>query len=171
MATRKPKSPIDDVVKWLAKEARGTKGFSPADVKKIKRFARGIGYNDVYEKKVAPVIAKKAKMPTSKKKVPDRVARHLEFMSDKRQDKKARVFGDYPNPHEYFGVGGRAPTRSTQRELNKKFDAAWKEEQAIGRANARKARQGSQLNNYKSSKPTKKQAAARKAAQERSKKK
>lgn len=164
MASRKPKSPIDDIAKWIAKEI-GKSTFSPADVKKIKKFARGIGYNTEFEKSVAPKIAKKATMPYSKKKVPTKVASHLERMSDKRQDKYARVFGDAKNPHKYFDIGSRGGSK--QRELNKKFGAAWQEEQAIGRANARKARAGSKLEQYAASKPTKKQVAARKAAAKR----
>lgn len=160
-AARAPKSPIDDIAKWIA--SQGGKKLSKSEILKMKRFARGIGYTKEFDKVGEAALAKKV----AKGKTSPRVAQHIENMAMKRQDKEARVFGDYTTPHAYFGVGEMlksGATRQQKKVLGSKFKASWDEEVAIARANARKAAAAAKPKRYAASKPTKKQAAARKAA-------
>ena len=145
---RKPKSPLDDAAKWLAKQ--GGKQLKKAEIQSIKRYARGIGWSKSYdrsglEKTVDKKMGKATglntwKQSTSKAAGPNRLkktkqnalAHHKDSMNYRKQDKEARVYGDYFGPHDRFFRDmpvGRAP----RKEFNRRMNAAWNAEVEIAR--------------------------------------
>lgn len=124
MTARKPKSPIDDIIKLLAKEGVKVSKKTALD---LKRYARGIGRSSYLDRKPAPM---KLKTPAQKK-----VKSRLEMIEDRRQDKGSRLYGDNNGPVGYFF--GDDLKRSQKKLVNQGFAA----EERIGAANARKARQ------------------------------
>ena len=119
----KPKSPLDDVAKLLAKS--GIK-LSKKQVLDMKRYARGGGRADYLDRNPSKVVKPKT---AAQKKVSSR----LENIEDRRQDKNARMYGDYNSPMDYF-LGDKSMTRATKKQFNQAFGA----EQKIGAGNARK---------------------------------
>lgn len=124
MASRNPKSPIDDIIKLFAKE--GIK-ISKKTASEIKRYARGIGRADYLDRKPAPM---KLKTPAQKK-----VKSRLEMIEDRRQDKGARLWGDNTGPTSGYFVKDKL-----NRQQKKVFNQGFAAEQKIGAANARTAR-------------------------------
>ncbi len=158
---RNPKSPMDDLAKWIVK--RGGKQLKKADVQHIKRYARGSGWagnfekrglSDVVERRVYNQTVKGAK--TGSKKVQssgtrraapktkmDKLAQHKLDMYYAKQDKYARTYGDYSGPHSKF-FDTMNSGRGKRSEFNKRANAAWNAEVEIGR------KQGAK--NYKATK-------------------
>jgi len=130
-----PKSPLDDAAKWLAKQ--GGKQLKKVDVQHIKRYARGIGWSQSYEKSgLEKIVDKKlGKRPVANtvKKTKDRKLANAKLnMYYKKQDKFARTYGDTSGPHQRFFSSmdsGRAP----RKEFNRRMNAAWNAEVEIGR--------------------------------------
>lgn len=119
----KPKSPLDDIAKLLAKA--GTK-LTKKQVLDMKRYARGSGRAHYLDRNPSKVVKPKT---VAQKKVSSR----LEMIEDRRQDKGARMYGDYNGPMDYF-MGGKDLNRSSKKSFNQAFMA----EQKIGAGNARK---------------------------------
>jgi hypothetical protein len=126
---------IDDIAKWLAKN--GGKAMSKKEVLHIKKYARGIGFNQDFEKNVEKKLAK----AVPRNKAQSKLKNHLTNMADTRQDKFARVYGDSNGPHERFFSGrelGKA--ESKRKEYNALTNKEWNKEVAAGRKNQVKAR-------------------------------
>jgi len=140
-----PKSPLDDAAKWLAKQ--GGKQLKKAEVRHIKRYARGIGWAQSYEKSgLDKIVDKKVGIPPLKgtKRTRKPVAATVGKTKDKKlataklnmyynkQDKYARTYGDFYGPHDRFFRemdSGRAP----RKEFNRRMNSAWNAEVEIGR--------------------------------------
>jgi len=142
---RNPKSPLDDLGKWVAKQ--GAKKIKKAEIQHIKRYARGIGWANSYEKTgLEKIIDKRVGVPPLKgtkrtnkvvaatvgKTPKAKLAGAKLNMYYKKQDKYARTYGDSFGPHDRFFKNmetGRAP----RKEFNKRANAAWNAEVEIGR--------------------------------------
>jgi len=147
---RKPKSPLDDLGKWIVKQ--GGKQLKKGDIQHIKRYARGIGWSgnfekrglaDAVEKRVVGTYVRGSKKGSKKvqssgiKKVGpktkmDKLAAHKLDMYYNKQDKYARAYGDSPSPHARF-FEGMSSGRAKRSEFNKRANAAWNAEVEIGR--------------------------------------
>ena len=149
---RKPKSPLDDLAKWVAQKG----GKQLKNVQHTKRYARGIGWARTFEKSgLADVVEKRiygrsikggktgskfvqssgVRRRSAPKTNADKLAHHKLGMYYRKQDKYARTYGDYYGPHDRFFKEadiGRAPTK----EFNKRANAAWNAEVEIGRQHA-----------------------------------
>ncbi len=147
----KPKSPLDDVAKFLAK--KGIK-LTKKEVLDMKRYARGDGRAQYLDRNPSKVA--KPKTPAQKK-----VSSRLESIEDRRQDKGARMYGDNNGPMEYF-LSDKNLNRSSKKAFNQGFLA----EQKIGAANARKVQKTLGTKPTKKS-PTKKSTPVKKVAKKK----
>ena len=118
----KPKSPIDDIAKLLAKAGVKLNKKQKLD---MKRYARGMGRTNYLDKKPN---TNKPKTPAQK-----RVAPRLEMIEDRRQDKVSRMYGDNDGPLSYF-----MSDKNLTRTQKKQFNSAFSKEAKIGADNARK---------------------------------
>lgn len=141
MAARKPQSPFDDIAKLLAKQ--GLK-LTKKEVLDIKRYARGVGRTDYLDRKPNKVFKPK----TAAQK---RNAFGIENIEYRRDDKRARLYGDSNGPIDYF-FSSKNPNRGQKKMINQAFSAEGK----IAANNARKVQKAL-------AKPVKK-AAPKKAA-------
>lgn len=119
---RQPKSPIDDIVKILARA--GVK-LTKKQTLDMKRYARGSGRSAYLDRKPN---TRKPSTPAQKK-----VSSRLEAIEDRRQDKAARMYGDSRGPISYF-LSDKNLTRAQKTQFNRAFS----QEERIGAANARK---------------------------------
>lgn len=147
---RNPKSPLDDLGKWVAKQ--GAKKIKKAEIQHIKRYARGIGWSgnfekrglaDDVEKRVIGTYVRGTKKGSKKiqssgirragpKTKTDKLAKHKLDMYYNKQDKYARTYGDSSGPHSRF-FEGMDSGRAKRSEFNKRANAAWNAEVEIGR--------------------------------------
>jgi hypothetical protein len=126
---RKPKSPLDDFAKWATKQ--GLK-ITKAQVKDVKRYARGGGYargqyhidDDVTKAARAAKGGKRGKYLNWKDK-----------QLAEKQEKNSRTYGDSRGPLDYWEgrLGGRPYNTKNRKEYNKRFSAAYRAEEEIGR--------------------------------------
>ena len=129
-----PKSPLDDFAKWAAK--KGLSKITKAQVKDVKRYARGGGYARG-QYRIDDDVTKAARAAKGGKR-----GKYLKWKDNQlaeKQEKNARTYGDSRGPLDYWE--GRLPQRpwdsKTRKEYNKRFSAAYRAEEEIGRRQGR----------------------------------
>lgn len=135
LSGRSPKSPLDDLGKWIAKE--GGKRVAKSDILHIKKYARGVGWSKSFEKSgLGKIVDKKLAgkgAPNFKgRSKAHKIAQHKWIMDANKGDKAARTYGDYSGPQERF-FGGMDIGNAPRREFNRRANAAWNAEVEIAR--------------------------------------
>ena len=143
----RPKSPLDDLGKAIAKAGYGK--LKKQSIREMKSFARSTGFAKSYERTglediVSKKLGKNSGINTWKesttlgknklaKTKENALALHKDRMYNNKQDLSARLYGDYDGPHQRFFKDMELPSR-----LNKQANKAFNDEIEIGRKQAQR---------------------------------